>query len=254
MALIERHAGKPNMSAWINELYDHMNQTCLVLIDRSMWFERLHDAVRADGFASVVRRNRRLAGKQSEFAEPVRFAFSYAQRVFLCSAMEWCLMHQFINSVALLEQLSPSGLRELRALHQTLKKKFKIRSWDEWTKLPRPVRHEQLRQLSFSRLATAEELFADIYGKNCLLSALGRDYRDRLAEQYEQYQTLRNGILHRGGETASGAKIEASEADLRSAFEDARLFRDGILRLSAWCRERWLARVAEGSGGAPLLH
>ncbi len=99
-----------------------------------------------------------------------------------------------------------------------------------------------MRELSFSTLQVAGRLFDDIYGDGCFDSAWGAETHNRLKSEYLDYQTLRNGILHRGGELSSGVMIEASERDIETTFEDSKRFRDAILSLSNWCCASWLNR------------
>jgi hypothetical protein len=230
--------------ARIAALYDHIDQTCLVMIDRSMWFAKSYEALSLDEFAPLVHKHPRLTGKQREFREPVILAFSYAQRVFLCSAVELCLLHQHANSVLLLAQMWPTEIRQLSHLIEQLKKKRKVRTWDEWDGFSWDAKLEMLRELSFSRLQSAVELFGDIYGADCFDLAWGRDGHEQIQRLYEDYQDLRNGIVHRGGELSSGAKIEATEGDIVTAFQDAKRFRDALQGLSRWCRSWWLKRLA----------
>lgn len=230
------------MAISINATYDHIDHICLVMIDRSMWFAKSYDALADDNFAPLVQKYPWLPQKQNDFRKPVVFAFSYAQRVFLCSAMELCLLHQYANAVAIIEQEWPSRVHQLKHLLEELKR-YKIKSWAEWDRLQWEAKIEKLRKLSFSNLRAASTLFGDIYGSDCFDLAWGEKEHKRLDEQYSEYQTLRNGIVHRGGELSSGAKIEATEADIAKTFEDAQRFRDAIHQLSRWCRAWWLERV-----------
>ena len=151
-------------------------------------------------------------------------------------------MHQHTNSVALVFQLLPSRTKELRHLRGELKKKYNT-AWDQWTRLQWDARMEHLRKLSFSSLGAAARFFDDIYGPGCFSQAWGAEARKRLDSKYREYQELRNGILHRGGELASGVNIDCTEADIDRTFGDAKEFRDAILKLSTWCRSWWLARL-----------
>ncbi|MEK6408929.1 MAG: hypothetical protein AABN34_18555 [Acidobacteriota bacterium] len=248
MSITSFPASRLREAAAISGVYDHINKTCLVIIDRSMWFAKSYEALADNNFQLLVRKHQRLAGQEDNFREPVIFAFNYAQRVFLCSAMELCLMHQHSNSVALLAQLLPERMAQLKHLQALLKrryKKYQIKSWGEWAALDRSVQLEHLRELSFANLEAAATLFGDIYGSACFDLAWGEDEHRQLAEQYGDYQTLRNGILHRGGEFSSGARIEATETDISTTFEDTKRFQDAILRLSDWCRVWWIGQLAE---------
>jgi nicotinamidase-related amidase len=86
----------------------------------------------------------------------------------------------------------------------------------------------------------AGRLFDDIYGQGCFDAAWGPTMHSEIATRYGNYQDLRNGILHRGGELTSGARIDVTEADIQATVRDAEEFRDAILRLSAWCCEWWV--------------
>jgi hypothetical protein len=225
--------------ASLKKFYDSMDQTCLVMIDRSMWFAKSFEALQATNFSLLVEQYSDLRGREDEFHEPVTYAFSYAQRVFLCSAMELCLLHHHQNSVAFLIQQMPQRIDRLTNLLKFLKRKHYAQTIDEWIALDWDVRFQHLRELSFSNLAAAARLFEDIYGNKCLLQAWGATTYADLDSKYQQYQLLRNGILHRGGELNSGAKITATEKDIEAAFNDSKLFRDAILALSRWCYRWW---------------
>jgi hypothetical protein len=242
-----RSKTRPQDSARISvkDMFAKMDETCLVVIDRSMWFAKAYDALAVGDFAALVARHSQLRGHEQQFCTPVVYAFSYAQRVFLCSAMELCLLLQHLNSVALLIQIEPSRTKSLVNLEAQLKKK-RIKSLDEWLSFSWETRFQYLRELSFSSLKSASRLFDDIYGPGCFDAAWGTEVHQRLASQYHEYQTLRNGILHRGGELNSGIMIEANESDLEATFEDSRRFRDSILELSNWCHKWWVKRCARG--------
>jgi hypothetical protein len=88
----------PSVQTSVKHLFAQMEKTCLVMIDRSMWFAQSYDALAFADFAALVTRHPQLRGREEQFRTPVVCAFSYAQRVFLCSAMEACLLlqHAFI--------------------------------------------------------------------------------------------------------------------------------------------------------------
>lgn len=232
----------------ISDAYDAFNKTCRVMIDRSDCFAKSYEALADNNFLCLVRKHQELAGQEDKIRVPVIFAFNYAQRVFLSSAMELCLMFQHINSVDFLAQLMPDRMAQLKNLESLLRSKNKrhqIKSWDKWTSLDRSVRLEQLRELQgFSSLEKAAPLFDDVYGSGCFNLAWGKDEHGLLAQEYREYQTLRNGILHRGGELSSGTRIEATERDIATTFEDAKRFRKALLRLSDWCRVWWFDQLA----------
>jgi hypothetical protein len=57
--------------------------------------------------------------------------------------------------VTLLFQLQPSRTTELRHLCELLKKKYQVKSWEQWTRLDWDVRMQQLRELSLSSMGAA---------------------------------------------------------------------------------------------------
>jgi len=230
----------PQVCTSVRDIYAAMDKTCLVMIDRSMWFAKSFEALSDAGFRALVDRHPNLRGSQGDFREPVVCAFSYAQRVFLCSAMEVCLLHHHLNSVALLVQNAPKRIPSLVSLAKILKRKHGIKALKAWIDLDWETRIEHLMQLSFSNLDDASGLFDDIYGDGCFDRAWGTETHRRLASQYRDYQILRNGIVHRGGELSSGTRIDFSERDIQTTFDDAKGFRDAILSLSKWCRAWWL--------------
>lgn len=103
------------------------------------------------------------------------YAFSYAQRVFLCSAMEMSLLYHHANSVALVIQKSPERIPFLDHLLLILKKnkRYGVKTLDEWIALNWDVRLQHLRELSFSNLQTAARLFDDTYGVGLFDNAWG---------------------------------------------------------------------------------
>jgi hypothetical protein len=224
----------------LEKLYAAMDQTCLVMIDRSMWFAKSFEALSDADFRSLTERHPKLRRNEQNFREPVVYAFSYAQRVFLCSAMEMCLLYHHANSVALLVQRVPERIPSLTNLLKILKKKYGVKTLNEWVALDWEIRLRQLRELSFSNLQAASDLYDNIYGSCCFDSVWGAETHSKLASKYRKYQLLRNGILHRGGELSSGVNIEASELDIETTFEDSKNFRDTILTLSRWCYTWWL--------------
>jgi|GEM_PF-2654052 len=155
--------------------------------------------------------------------------------------MEMSLLYHHANSAALLIQQRPDRIPTLTNLLQILRrnKRYGAKTLDEWVSLDWDVRLQHLRELSFSNLRSASGLFDDIYGSGCFDNAWGSKTHAKLAAQYEEYQNMRNGILHRGGEISSGANIPANERDIEKTFKDSQLFRDAILALSRWCYEWW---------------
>ena len=150
-------------------------------------------------------------------------------------------MYHHANSAALLIQRRPQQIPRLGNLLEFLKKRkwYGVKTLDGWLALDWETRLTQLRELSFSRLPGVSRFFDDIYGKGCFDSVWGVESHAKLTSQYSDYQDLRNGILHRGGETSSGEHIHAEEPSFESTFNDAQEFRDAILSLSRWCYHWW---------------
>ncbi len=217
------------------------DQTCLVMIDRSMWFAQTYNAFKDDDFQILTQRYPVLRNAEQDFRTSLRYAHSYAQRAFLCSAMEACLVYQHANSAALLIQRRPEQIPRLTNLLEFLRKRkwYGVKTLDEWIELDWDTRLTHLRELQFSRLPVTARFFDDIYGTGCFDSVWGADAHATLSTRYSDYQVLRNGILHRGGETSSGEHIPAEESSFESTFNDALSFRDAILGLSRWCYDWW---------------
>jgi hypothetical protein len=218
-----------------------MDQTCLVMIDRSMWFAQTYNALKDDEFEILTQRYPVLRDAEQDFRTPLRYAHSYAQRAFLCSAMEACLVYHHANSATLLIQRRPEQIPRLTNLLELLRKRkwYGVKTLDEWIALDWDTRLTHLRELQFSRLPVTARFFDDIYGTGCFDSVWGTDAHATLSARYSDYQDLRNGILHRGGETSSGEHIHAEESTFESTFNDALSFRDAILGLSRWCYDWW---------------
>lgn len=217
-----------------------MDETCFVMIDRSNLFAKCFAAISDHDFRALVDRYAELRGVQAEFRPPVVYAFSYAQRVFLCSAMEMSLVYHHANSVALVIQRTPKRTSSLKSLLDFLRSRKKFKgTLADWVALDWDVRLTHLRELSFSRLQTASRFFDDIYGDGCFDTVWGAEAHAALSARYSNYQDLRNGILHRGGEVSSGVNIPADESDFEATFKDALSFREAILSLSSWCYNWW---------------
>jgi hypothetical protein len=225
----------------LKTMFGAMDQTCLVMIDRSMWFGQTFQALNDDEFQILLRRYPDLRNGDKGFREPLRYAFSYAQRVFLCSAIETCLVYHYANSAALFIQRCPDQISRLTNLLQFLKKhkRYGVKTLDDWIGLDWDLRLTHLRELQFSRLSVASRFFDDIYGVGWFDSVWGADAHATISARYSDYQDLRNGILHRGGETNSGNHISADGRGFESVFNDALAFRDAILTLSRRCYDWW---------------
>ena len=231
----------PTKQMSLETAFSAMDDTSIVMIDRSNLFAKSFRALSDGNFRALVDRYPELRGAEAQFHEPVVYAFSYAQRVFLCTAMEMSLVYHHANSVALLIQRAPERTSSLTNLLEFLRarKKYKQKTLADWVALDWDVRLAHLRELSFSRLETASRFFNDIYGADCFDRAWGAEVHVTLGARYSEYQDMRNGILHRGGEISSGLNIPASEADFESTFNEALSFREAILALSRWCYDWW---------------
>jgi|GEM_PF-2641829 len=64
----------------LTTLFAAMDQTCLVMIDRSMWFGKSFEALRDNNFQPLVQRHPYLRGSEKDFQQPLTYAFIYAQR------------------------------------------------------------------------------------------------------------------------------------------------------------------------------
>jgi hypothetical protein len=230
----------PTTKMTLETAFEAMDRTSTVMIDRSNLFSKSFEALSNRNFHPVVDRFPELCGSESEFRTPLIYGFSYAQRVFLCSAIEMSLVYHHANSVGLVISRTPERISSLTNLMKVLhdRKKFKGTLAD-WVALDDDVRFTQLRELSFSRLGIASRFFDDIYGSGCFDTVWGAERHATLATCYSKYQDLRNGILHRGGEVSSGVNIPADEDDFKATFDDALSFRDAVLTLSRWCYDWW---------------
>src|ERR1700690_3913651 len=81
-----------------------MKKTFLVMLDRSMWFSPSYESLIADDMKALVLHHPKLQNQQKRIKEPLTFAFSYAQKVFLCTAIEEQLLQHYINSLTLYNQ------------------------------------------------------------------------------------------------------------------------------------------------------
>lgn len=83
--MVERNKSQSypySMIGSLKKLYEAMDHTCLVMIDRSMWFAKSFEALQATNFSLLMEQHSYLRGREDEFHEPVTYAFSYAQRVY----------------------------------------------------------------------------------------------------------------------------------------------------------------------------
>ncbi|MGB8991272.1 MAG: hypothetical protein WCD80_04380 [Desulfobaccales bacterium] len=222
-----------------------MNKTLLVMLDRSMWFSPSYEALISDNMKSLVLRHPHLNGQQNKIREPLTFAFSYAQRVFLCTAIEQQLLQHYINSLALYNQFVNDNMRSFLVLKQWIEERRNLPSWDEWIQFTADKKLKSLKELSFSSLSKAQDFFREIYSEDCFKSALtDRGYKAFLSA-YQNFQEVRNGILHRGGEYKNGKRIEATEVEIRETFNTAKKVRDQILSFSEWCLAWWLNKATK---------
>jgi len=229
---------------YISKVYEHMNKTLQVMLDRSMWFSPSFEALIADDMKALVLHHPNLKNQQNKIKEPLTFAFSYAQKVFLCTAIEEQLLQHYINSLALFNQFIKNDLARFSVLKQWIAERRSLPSWNDWNQLNREKKLKFLKELSFSNLSKAQEFFREIYEEDCFQSALTeKGYKDFLSS-YQQYQEARNGILHRGGELKNGARIEATEVEIKETFNTAKKVRDQVLVFSKWCLNWWLIKVS----------
>lgn len=230
----------PTRKMSLETAFRAMDETCIVMIDRSNLLAKSFGALSDHNFRALVDRYPELRGVEAESRQPVVYAFSYAQRVFLCSAIEMSLVYHHANSVALVIQRTPERTSSLTNLLEFLRRRKKFKgTLADWVALDWDVRLTHLRELSFSGLQTASRFFDDIYGGSCFDTVWGAEAHAALSARYSNYQDLRNGILHRGGEVSSGVNISADETDFEATFKDALSFREAILALSSWCYDWW---------------
>jgi len=224
-------------------VYNHMDKVFLVMLDRSMWFSPAFEAITADDMKALLARNPRLRDTQASAKDSLTFTFSYAQKVFLCTAIEEQLLQHYINSLGLLAQLSGNDLSSFRTLQQWIGERKGPPSWEEWLLLDRDKKLKMLKGLSLSNLATAQQFFREIYSEDCFVSALTEEGYKTLLGTYQNLQEERNGILHRGGELRDGRRIEASESEIRETFGLATRVRNQLLVFSKWCHGWWINKV-----------
>lgn len=221
-----------------------MNKTLLVMLDRSMWFSPSYEVLIADDMNALIRQHPNLRNQQTKIIEPLTFAFSYAQKVFLCTAIEEQLLQPYINSLGLFNQFIKDDFSSFSVLKLWVEDRRNLPTWNEWTLSDGNKKLKHLKELSFSSLSTAQKFFREIYGEDCFKSALAEEGYKELLTTYQQYQESRNGILHRGGELKSGERIEASEKEIKETFNNAKKIRDQILIFSKWCLNWWLIKVS----------
>ncbi len=220
--------------------YDHMDHTLHVMMDRSMWFAPMYETISIDHFAPLVARDPRLRGRERDLEEPVRFACGYAQTVFLCTAVEVFFIWHYGSSVAFFIDTGHGTLMELSTLRPWVESRKELKSWESWQHLTPAKRFRTLTALSFADLKVAESFFSDIYGSDCFTQALSKSESAKLATVYQELQSERNGIVHRGGEHKSGRRIEVPRSRLRDRYALGKWLGTRLLRMSGWFRTFWL--------------
>ncbi len=228
----------------VSAVYDHMDKTFLVMLDRSMWFHPSYESLIADNMQALTNYEPKLKGQEEAFREPLTFAFGYAQKVFLCTAVEICLLHHYTNSVYFFFNSIRADFDKLPTLRQWVQTRRDSQGWEKWKGLTADQRMKSMKEMSFSSLPVANDFFGDIYGKSPFQRALSEnDYKEFL-KQFQGIQELRNGIIHRGGELKDGSRIEATRSDIKQTYTTAKTFRNNLLRFSAWCRNHWIENVS----------
>jgi len=224
----------------VSLLYDHMDKTFLVMLDRSMWFYPSYEALIANNSEALVSHEPKLKGQEKSFLPPLTFAFGYAQTIFLCTAIEICLLHHYTNSVYIYATYAHGNIDGLSKLNNWVANRRDFQGWHSWKKLDADQRLKLMKEMSFSSLSVANDFFADIYGNNPLRQALTEDRYKVFLNKFQNMQERRNGIIHRGGELKDGSNIEVTKSDIKAIFETAKSFRDNMLRFSEWCRYWWI--------------
>jgi hypothetical protein len=220
--------------------YDQMDHTLHVMLDRSMWFGPIYEAISKDQFRPIVSNDRRLRGHEQEIEEPLRFACGYAQTIFLCTAFETFFIWHYGNAVTFLVETGRGSLTDLPLLRRWVEGRKDLKDWESWQTLKPTARFRTLTSLSFSNLKMAEQYFSEIYGDNCFKTALSKPEYEKLGSVYQNLQSERNSILHRGGEHKSGDRVEVPPSNLQDRFVLGEWLGLRLLKLSAAFREFWL--------------
>lgn len=227
----------------INIIYDHMDKIFLIMLDRSMCFSPAYEAIISNNMLQLTTQNPSLIGKEKELEQPLTIAFGYAQIIFLCMAIELCLLQHYVNSVGLFLGLKRGTYDALTSLRKWVESRKNVKTWERWLQLNPTQQMKILKEMSFSNLSTSQEFFSDIYGEDCFKCALSTEGYSSLQIAYQELQEKRNGILHRGGEFKDGRCIDVSAPDISLTYDFSKTVRDHVLRLSTWCREWWMTET-----------
>ncbi|MFI5251042.1 MAG: hypothetical protein ACHQQQ_01310 [Bacteroidota bacterium] len=223
-------------------VYDHMDRTFLVMLDRSMFFQPSFEALKANKMSALTTQEPKLKGQEESLLEPLTFAFGYAQKVFLCTAVEVCLLHHYTNSAYFFVSYFKGDFDRLPTLKHWVQSRRDSRDWDNWKNFNSDKQLKTMKEISFSNLSVANEFFGDIYGKLPFQQALSDNDYKTFFKIFQSLQEQRNGIIHRGGELKDGLCIEVSSTDMSETYETAKYFRNHLLGFSAWCRDWWLKK------------
>jgi hypothetical protein len=228
----------------VSTVYDHMDKTFLVMLDRSMWFHPSYESLIANKMSALITYEPKLKGQEESFREPLTFAFGYAQKVFLCTAIEICLLHHYTNSAYFYFNYSKGDFDSLPTLKRWVESRRDSQGWDKWKELNAEQRLKMMKEMSFSSLSIANDFFGDIYGKSPFQQALTDNGYKVFLKHFQNIQEQRNGIVHRGGEFKDGSRIEVTKSDIKETYETAKSFRNHLLRFSAWCRDWWIGNIS----------
>lgn len=206
-----------------------------------MWFSPIYEAISQGQFRAIVSNDQRLRGHEHEIEEPLRFACGYAQAVFLCTAFEMFFIWHYGNAVTFLIETGRGSLTDLPLLRGWVKERKDLKGWESWQTLNPTKRFRTLTSLSFSNLQVAEQYFSEIFGDKCFAKTLSKPEYKKLGSVYQNLQSERNSILHRGGEHKNGDRVEVLPSHLHDRFDLGKWVGPRLLKLSAAFREFWLA-------------
>jgi hypothetical protein len=186
-------------------------KTYLVLLDRAAWFWKGHQVLSMDKMVAI----RRLHPKfpMMDAAKPLNVAYSYANAVFLVSAIETFILLTYTNSVVLFYRWKGAIPG---SLSRSLEKKKQFRSLG-------PIK-EELRSLSIGNIAQAEQWFVEIYGDDFLGKSFGISDYKKFQIKFNDLISKRNSIVHRGGESKEGIFIELCFEELNAFRVEAEKF------------------------------
>lgn len=245
---MNRPAAKPlgiQQQLQVHVSYQHMRDVTLVMLDRAIWFAKVFEALASDDPEVIRTHFPDLNGPPASANESLSYALAYAQKVFLCTAVEESLLQHYINAMAVAMNLGRVRPQDLTVLQRWIDARRGGPKWDGWREMPADQRLQTLKQMSFANLDRASRFFNEIYGDQCLQMALGGDRHNQFAEEYDALQLQRNGIVHRGGEFIDGTKIAATPETITSDLAMGFRFRDSLLAFQDWGRDRLLRGCSE---------